>query len=364
MSYSAGRKSTTFGQRVMGYTTRRSESMGGGGGGLGYRHRYRWSPPTNVTTRARLLPGSYTDFEGEEAEYFPFVEHYVKRSNKFILCSKQYQIVDGDLTTVGGKCLACRERENGADDISWSMRHAFNVLHLAWYHKVPVFDENGRPKKYSKGKRQGEQITDDIECEGRRCQYCKEGLEKFFGRRVHWSLGSGHMNELAGIIVEIEKSCANCGEGRLEVISYECEKCGHPIIDMASTDLDPKAINSFVSRKRECPKCGHNAVPLRQAECDKCQDPIPTSIFDCELEIKKQGEGTNSTIQVPRWTVAEIPEELKELCKPFVFKKVFQPDPFEVQAKILRIKNPWGNEGTNADDHTQDYDADDPDFSE
>jgi len=358
MNYSADKKRATFGQRVLGYTTRRSESMGGGGGGGGgltLRWKCRWAPPVNTTTKIRILPGSYLDLEGDEGEYFPFVEHFVKRSNRGFICSKQYQIVNGDLATIGGKCLGCQEIDNGAEDISWRMLHAFNVLHLSWYHYVPAVDDKGRPIKYSKGKKQGEQAMNELPCEGRKCPHCADKHEKFFGRHVYWSLGSGHMNEFAGVVEEIGKDCANCGEGRLNTASYECEKCGHVYIDMETTELDQKAVRSFVARKHECPKCQHVGTPLKQDECDNCRDPLSLSIFDCELEIKRQGEGTNSTIQIPRWVKAEIPKELEEKCKPFNFKKVFTPDPFEIQAKILKIKNPWGKEDAKADDHAKDH---------
>lgn len=362
MHFSAGKKNTTFGQRVVGYTTRRSEnSGGGGGGGLGYRFRNRWAPPKGVTTKIRLLPGNYLNFEGDETEYYQYVEHFVARSNRGFVCSKQYQIVEGSLATVGGKCLGCRERDEGAEDISWRLMSAFNVLHLDWYHYVPAVDRNGRPIKFTRGPREGQQAMDEVPCEGRRCPHCKEGHEKFFGRHVYWSIGSGHMNDLAGIVTEIEKDCVNCGgRGSIEVASYECEECGHIFIDMNETDLKMSEVASYVSYKRECPKCEHKAFPMRQYECRKCKDPIPTSIFDCELEIKRQGEQTNSSVQVPRWERVEIPEELVEKCKPFAFKKIFAPDPFEVQATILKIKNPWGKDGSepNPDEHSEEY-ADD-----
>jgi len=377
MSYSAKRSS--FGQRVQGYNTRRSESSGGGrGGGLSIRWRHRWAPPVGVTTQAILLPGNYLNMEGEETEYFPYVDHFAARSNRGFICSKKYQIVDGELTSVGGKCLGCKEREGGADDIRWSMKHAFNVLHLAWYHKVPAEDEHGRPIKYTKGKRTGEQIMNDEICEGRRCPHCAAKLDKFFGRKVHWSIGSGHMSELAGIVSEIEKDCKSCGEGRLETVSYECDKCGFPLIDMQTTEMKLEDILSFVARKRECPKCGNVAIPLKQVECDHCQDPKPLSIFDCELEIKRQGEGTNSTVQVPRWTAIDIMsykdkvDDFEEKIKPFVFKKIFCSDPFDIQAKILKIKNPWGSENPDADKHAKGYEEGeggegeegDPDYNE
>jgi len=361
--FSAGKRSTTFGQKILGYNTRRAEnSGGGGGGGIGLRFRNRWAPPKGVTTKIHLLPGDYLNFEGEETEFFQHIEHFAKRSNRGFCCSKQYQIVDGSLATIGGKCLGCRERDQGAEDISWRQLNDFNVLHLEWYHSVPALDrKTNRPMKYTRGAKEGQPIMNEVPCEGRRCPHCKEGAEKFFGRHVYWSVGPGHMEDLAGIVTEIEKDCANCGSrASIEIVSYECEECGHPIVDMNTTDMKLEAITSYVSYVQECPKCSHRALPMRQFECSNCKDPLPLSIFDCALEIKRQGENTNSTVQVPRWEMEDIPEELLEKCKPFNFKQIFAPDPFEIQAQVLKIKNPWSSDGkdANPDDHSENY-ADD-----
>lgn len=357
MEYSVKQRSS-FGQRVRGYTTRRNESSGGGGGGgslLSVRWRNWWKPPQNHTTKVRLIPGSYMGFEGEENEYYQYVEHFAARSNKSFICSKQYQIIDGALSTVGGKCLGCQERDSGSEDISWSLRHAFNGLHLDWYHLEPVTDDKGNALRYKTGDRKGEQIMRKIPCEGRRCVHCKDGLEKVFGKKIHWSVGSGHLNDLAGFVSEIEKDCSSCGRGRLEEVSYECPNCGFMFIDMNSTDMEDKAIASYVAHKRTCPECETIDYPMRQFECDACQDPASTSIFDCTLEIKRQGEGTNSTVQIPRWHLEDLPEDLDEhiSLKPYDFKRVFAPDPFDVQAKILKIRNPYSDE--DAESHVKDY---------
>lgn len=369
MQYSTKQRSS-FGQRVRGYATRRSESTGGGGGGggalLSIRWHSRWRPPQNTTTKFRLLPGAYLGFEGEENEYFQYVEHFVARSKRSFICSKQYRIVDGSLTTTGGKCIGCQERDNGAEDVSWSLKHAFNGIHLAWYHLEPVTDDRGNPIRYKRGDHQGEQIMRKVECEGRRCQHCKDGLERVFGKKVHWSVGSGHLNDLAGFVSEIEKDCANCGEGRLEELSYECSSCGFVYIDMENTDMDDTAIASYVSHKRECPECGKEDYPLRQLECSNCQDPESTSIFDCTLEIKRQGEGTNSTVQIPRWHREDLPKELDPDINTdaYQFKRIFGPDPFDIQAKVLKVRNPYSDE--DAEKHAKAYggDADNADYGD
>lgn len=356
MQYSQKQRSS-FGQRVRGYTTRRNDSSGGGGGRLlSVRWNNRWKPPQGVTTKFRLIPGAYLGYEGEENEYFQYVEHFVARSRRGFICSKEYQIVDGALNTIGGKCLGCKERDGGAEDVSWSLRHVFNGIHLAWYHLEPVTDDNGQPLLHKGGDYKGEQIMQKVECEGRRCQHCKAGLEKVFGKKVHWSVGSGHLNDLAGFVSEIEKDCASCGEGRLEEVSYECSNCGYVFIDMYKTELDDQAVASYVAHKHECPECQTSDYPMRQFECDVCQDPESTSIFDCTLEIKRQGENTNSTIQIPRWHREQLPADLDESVKsdPYQFKRVFSADPFEIQAKILKIRNPYGND-PDAKEHVKDY---------
>lgn len=321
-----------------------------------------------------MIPGAYLGFEGEENEYFQYVDHFVARSNRSFICSKEYQIIDGALTTIGGKCLGCQERDNGAEDISWSLRHAFNALHLDWYHLEPVTDDDGRALRFKNGERQGEQIMRKVPCEGRRCPHCRDGLEKVFGKKVHWSMGSGHLIGLAGFVSEIEKDCASCGEGQLNEVSYECTNCGYMFIDMDTSEMSDAAISSYVAHKRECPECNNTDYPMRQLECSVCQDPISTSIFDCTLEIKRQGEGTNSVIQIPRWKREELPKMLDENInlKPYEFKRVFAPDPFEYQAKILKIRNPYAEDS--AQDHIKDYgkkgtksrgsSADDADYSE
>jgi hypothetical protein len=354
----------------MGYTTRRSESSGrtggSGGGNLSIRWNNRWAPPQGVLTTGRLLPGNYINFEGEESEYFHYVTHFVSRSKRELICSKKYQIVSNcgkdELVDIGGKCLACEEKAKGAEDISWSLKHVFNWLHLANYHKVVAIDKkNGKLLRYSKGPKEGEQIFNDKPCTGRNCEHCQAKLDKFFGNKCHWSLGSGHLNELTGFVMDIAQDCSNCGEGRLSISGYECENCGHLIIDIKTTKMSDEEIRSYTSRKIQCNECKYIGVSIMQTECSHCQDPMPLSIFDCELEIKRQGEGTNSSIQIPRRKkidvetyVDRIPN-LEKLLVPFNFNQVFAPDTFEAQAKILGIRNPYGSENPNADEHCKNY---------
>lgn len=351
MEYSATHRSS-FGQRVRGYNIR--NAGGGGKYSPNLRWRARFKPPKGKTTKFRFVPGQYTDFEGLLSEYYNYVEHFAKRSNMSFVCSKEHKYINGDLVAVGGECLGCDEIDNGAEDVSKRLLHALNGIHLVYFHEVPVTDKQGRPKLYERGKRKGEQIMDSVECEGRGCQYCRDGLDKTFGKRVHFSIGKGHMDILGGIVVEIEKDCARCG-GKLEEVAFECAKCAEVLIDLAHTSLKEDEIARKTALPMECGECGTKDTPILQRECSDCDDPVPLSIFDCDIEIKREGERTATTIQIPRWTQTELSEDLEKLARPWEFSKLFAPATLEEQAKILKVENPYGK--SKARDYT-----DEPDY--
>lgn len=324
------------------------------GRSLNIRWGARWKPPKNVTTELRMLPGSYVTFEDFPLPYYSYVEHFIAGPDKSLICSKQYKYVEGEITTVAGKCLTCEHRDGSdAKNISWRVMHVWNAIHLAWYHLSPVLDDNDRPRHYEHGRHKGEVIMDKVLCEGRRCKLCGEKVEKAFGKKVHWAMGNSHLEQLGGIEREIGKDCT-CG-GRVTEIAYECGECGAMLLDI--TDVKPDEADTFGGTARKCPKCGKEDFPLKQNECNACQDPTPVTIFDCNIEVKRTGEKTGSTIQVPRWEKIELTEELKELTQPWPFRKIFEADPFSIQAKVLKIRNPYEDE--EASSHAEDYSKDD-----
>lgn len=364
-----------IGQRIRGYAGKLNTGSGKGNRGrsLNIRWGSRWRPPKNVTTKIRLLPASYVGLDGGEYEYFQYVEFFSARANRGFVSSKKWKIdEEGKIVAVGGDCIGYDEWKKEMDEdrenrsVSLRLLHAFNVLHLAWYHLVPVLDDKGNPKLYQKGERKGQPIYDRLECEGRRCPHCKEGHEKVFGKKVHWSMGSGHLQNLAGIIEEVEKDCANCGtSGSLTPLTYECSKCGEVFVDMERTEMSDEEVYEFSAQVVKCDNCGNEDYPLKQFDCSNCQDPKPTSIFDVDLDIKRTGEGTQSTVQVARTYNTELSEDLIKLAgEPFNFKDVFAPDPFEIQAKSLKVRNPYGKGDSKPSEHTEDYEEGEGNYEE
>lgn len=183
--------------------------------------------------------------------------------------------------------------------VSVRVMNAFTFLHLANYHLVVVEDEQGNPKTYTKGKKAGEFVMERRACEGTGCEMCKQQLEVVYGKRLHWSVGQGHLEQIGGFAKTIGSNCANCG--------------GEETIE------DPNAENLV---------------------CSGCDKPTPIDIFDCNISVKREGEGSKSAIHMTRWKPVKLEkEDLIEMAKPWNFKDVFAPDPVEVQAKLLRLRN-------------------------
>lgn len=337
------------------------------GAALNVRWGARFAPPKAGTTKIRLIPGKYVGFDGLEYDFFQYVSYFSARTKKGFLSGAKWEMENGNLVKVSGNCLGYDEWQKEIEEgipkaertVSMRIMHAYTVLHLEWYHETPALDERNRPKKYEKGPKAGQTIMDRVLCQGRRCDYCRDGVEKVFGRRLHWSMGSGHLTELAGIRKEIEKDCVNCGgEGTIEEISYDCAKCGKIIVDVDQFDLskegDRDDMNAIICAPYAC-KCGHTDYLVCQHECSGCQDPTPLSIFDCDVDIKTVGEGTKSSVQIPRWTQTELSKELREMAKPLDLAQIFTGDPLDIQAKYLRVSNPYGS-GSGREDRSADAD--------
>jgi hypothetical protein len=377
---------SSFGQYVRGYVSKRQEAMSKlGGRNLGVRFGNRFDVPTNHAAKIRLIPGQYKVFDGTIQPFYQFVQFFTVRTKKSFISSKEFKIIEGDLKAVGGKCHGWdqyqKEIEEGIErdkrSISMRILHAFTGIHLAWFHLVTVEDDKGKPMRYKRGERKGEVIKEKVLCEGRRCSMCRDKIDKVFGKKVHWSLGSGFLELLGGTVADISQDCKGCGAGRLETVGWECEECGHLVVDESDSRLTDEEINEITCHPYTCrainpdtdKECGHRGFLAKLTECDNCQNPKPTDIWDVDIEVKKVGDPPKVTIQIPRWTLTELDEELLKMAEPYKFERIFGSDPLDKQAEFLKIKNTHRGD---AGRFTRDYDdkaedeneADDPDYNE
>lgn len=369
MEHTPERKKRTPGQMVTQYVTKKAEavkSSQGRGKNLSIRWGDKWWPPQDYTSKIRLLPAEYLGFDGYTYDYFQYVQFRSQRTKRDFVSSKEWKMINGELSAVGGKCLGYDEWMREINDniprekrcITMRLMHVVNIIQLDWFHLVPVFDDKtGQPVLYKGGDYQGQQVHRKEQCEGRRCKMCRDGLEKVFGKKGHWSMGAGHLGDVGGFMVEIEKECNYCDDGMLETVAYECEECGHPVIDMETTDLSDAKIRQITSQKCKCPKCGYEDYLIDQFDCDKCQDPVRKTIYDVDIEVKRNGQGTKSTVQIPRWTTTELTDDLLSMATPYKFNEIFNGDPLNIQAKLLKVDNTYDeNAGSSSPrEHARDY---------
>lgn len=344
-----------------------------------FRNRNRFKPPSDERTWVRIVPGNYTLFDGSRAIFYEYVEHFAKRAERGHICSRIWKEDEEGNIDGSGKCVSCYERNDGANDISWRRLSAFLITHLDYYLRVPAEDKDGNILHYeqdSKFHKKGDVIYNKMLEEeaigkfGRRTLQ-REGYDRVFGNLMHWSMGINHLLVLSSKLQDLEEHC-RCG-GRIEVLIWECGACGHEIFDLTpegNCDLTKKELAATILEPYKCPSCGKVEMLKPVIECDSCRDPEPLQLWDVDLQVSRQGEGTSSILVINDWRRAgtgltdEEEEAIKELIpEKDILHRVFAGDALDYQAKILRVKNPFGSDAKDTRRHTQEYDnqrEDDP----
>jgi len=331
-----------------------------------FRWLNRFKPPVNDTTWVRLIPGIYKGFDGDDVPYFDYVEHYNATVRSGTICSRVWREGPDGSMEGSGKCIPCHAiEEEGADNISWRRLSAFLLLHLDWYYLIPATDENGNVLTYrkdSKKHKAGDVIYNRIhEAEAfkeyGRATIRREKYEKVWGNLMHWSLGTNHLLVLSSMIDSLEDEC-RCG-GEIETLLWECPGCGNEVFDLTSDDLDYTRgeINQLVSKKYECPHCSKLVFLAPVTECSKCKNPDPLQIWDVDLCVGREGEGTSSQLIIRKHKHVEIDKRCRDLIpdRPLL-QRVFAGDSLEYQAKRMRLDNPWAEDAARR--NVEDYDGD------
>jgi hypothetical protein len=337
-----------------------------------FRNRNRFKPPSEGSTIVRLIAEEHEDFAGNKSPYYDYIEHFYaglgkRGKGRGFICSCSWREDEELELHPSGKCLLCAEKEDGNRAISARRLQAFLMLHLDWYYLIPAEDNDGNILTYendSKYHKKGDPIMNRVHEEQAidelsRRVIQREGYERVFGKLMHWSLGTNHLLALTARMVDIHKNC-RCG-GKIIEILWECRGCGSEILDLTAEgrqnlDMTKKEIAAMVAEPYKC-ECGHEDLLIAITECSDCRDPDPLQIWDVNLEVSRQGEGTQSVVVVHDFEHADIPEDAAELIPDAdrnILHRVFAADSLKYQAKAMGIKNPYGEEDTRR--HVQEYD--------
>jgi len=333
--------------RSMSKTTHRKR---GGGGSFGDR----WFPPkTSEGDRpvgVVLFPGDYHipvalgkkgEVDEMELQYYLTFEHYYAAKRRGSTCSAGLRVLpdgeDFELTYGDGDCPACYHMEDGAGGINRRLMHVFNGILLGHFHLIDSdrTDDNGKPYK------------DWVACEGKRCKYCSSEVDRVYGRRIYWPMGSRFVNTLMTHTNTVLSGHCKCG-GEIETVGFQCTECGEVLRDLEDDPADDEELKVMRSKKTRCPNCKVMEIPEEVPECGTCTKAEPLTLWDVQFKLARQGEGTDTTLMISEWKpiTNNLLAKIEKKMTPYDFAKtLYKPPTPKEQANRLGVPNPFTEEG-------------------
>ncbi|MFW9801031.1 MAG: hypothetical protein ACFFFC_00140 [Candidatus Thorarchaeota archaeon] len=335
-----------------------------------FRINNRFKPPENDRTWIHLIPESHIAFDGIQEPYHERIEHFHAGVKQSFICSRTWKENSQAELEGSGKCIPCKEIENGANNISIRQLDAFLLLHLDWYYLVQAIDGSGNLLEYendTKFHKRGDPIMTRVwqeaeDKELKRLRITRRELkqcEKVFGNLMHWSMGTRFLGTLSSKIDDLMRHCT-CG-GRIETAIWECNSCDKEILDLTNdggnlpAELTIKQANQLALSEYRCPYCG-NVDFLRPVRiCNSCEDPEPLRLWEVDLEVGRVGVQTQSQLVIYDHRLTEMDNVDAKLVIPErnILHRVFAPDSLDYQAEKMKVRNPYKS---NAREHVEDRD--------
>lgn len=235
-----------------------------------------------------FMPSEYPNFssDGEKVLFYSWPKHTVTRGEDYFrtfACSSE-----------GGKndCVGCHLQYSLRDKgvVLRDVFH-FSVVILEWFYRVPALGADKKPLLNKNG-----EVVYNLEQPLNNKQKIEwsSKFDKVFGKRAYLEMGKGHLSHILDIADQVGSTC-HCG-GNLQIATYCCGVCESTILDMDTTELDPKEVQALVSSAVRCGECGYTDLPTPKVVCDSCDTPSPVSLTEVALTLSKTGEGTSSAI--------------------------------------------------------------------
>lgn len=285
-----------------------------GGGGWRGNWRDRFTIPKGFEAAILLCPGEYLD-EREDSikdnDGEPPLKHYYVYPH--------HTLKDGKIFWTGrcrcefgedGECLGCYQNGHGDKRIGKPReKFNFNILHIAPYMKLPLKDGKGKTVKFredGENHKRGDTIMSWQEVTTPRElkeieQYAEEMIEDGDLRvamKKYLEVGSGHLEHLMGIDEYASKMCI-CG-GKLNPTAFSCQGCDDLLCDVYDENMSPDAVVEYSKQRQRCGGCGKYDFANIKSDCDECDEPKALTAFDVVAYVRRQGEGTNSTIVIDK----------------------------------------------------------------
>lgn len=302
--------------------------------------RMKYWRPNEEPTRIRLIP-----LPGE-SNFYSYYQSWVKVNGRprTVICNDR----NGELEVPCLVSYYALKDENPA--LLPSKRDTITVLVLEEFYKIPQTSSAGNQYfKYvrSKGSNRFGHNQDPPEY---------KDMDKVFGQKYHWSMGSGHRRQLEAQLEEVTERCGSCKDGYISIYAYACPECDEVLASHKERDLPEEEVFFLRNEMVQCtnPKCEHNGWPSQLTECvlkkgfgssvewvPGCDKPTKVHPWDVELIVSTTGEGNSTSIVVNDWCIAEERDIKEWLTTPFDFDYFFGYMDLDEQAQAMGRDNPF-----------------------
>lgn len=244
-------------------------------------------------------------------------------------------------------CVPCYYIKHGAPidgsnqtrDLNLRVAQAFavNAIHLATYHITEVENKGRKYKRYHLCAEDG-------------CEHCEQGKPTVFGRVGYAAFSRGRQfSEFTSFDDQISAKCDNCEDGEIVPVEAVCPHCDTPL------SVKDSILRKLGTESYTCPHCHANDFMVVGTDCrirdprtkkygEGCGDPRALSIFDVDVELRRDKQGDQNITKMLHWYKGELDDRLMSLAKADEFKFLDHQDP-EDQAKFMNLPNPFFADG-------------------
>jgi hypothetical protein len=398
-------------------STKSERKQGGGKGQRGnWRESYRL--PKAAPAPFCLIAGDYVDPDPSpdiveidvqtgqplpvKLKYYKWLRHRMKGVSQ----QGKARIIDEPCARGWDKhnpqtCAGCFAIESANKAIGLGLAYSIGLVHLAVYHKHPVWNQND--SKWVTFKENGTYVMADTECTGKTCNFCRflsgqplllrqnefwpqydpKMLSLVFGSRRYLELGSGHLGDLGEWDKQVGAVCGGTAWARnadgtyvtnaqgaaipigrcgafLSVDGYACPTCNTMLINAETDPRSLQELDDLAQKKYPCHICQRPVFMKEIDSCEQCGQAVVNDLFDGVIWGQRQGEDTSSHMVNVKFETIEdfesklppdirqllggkkLRERIEELSQSYNFADLYKPKAPEAMAKRLEITLPPG----------------------
>jgi hypothetical protein len=219
--------------------------------------------------------------------------------------------------------------------VGWSSQFSLAITVMETIYAIPLRDKDGRARK----SRAGDSLYRYMPAPFIEPEDGEKLGETYFGHRMHWTMGSEHLDMLLGFDEEMKNYCGNCADHMVATHTI-CPSCETTYA--LKEPLTGVALLKGRAKPRSCTACGEKQPHVMKYECPGCGEPKEGSLTGFDIRIYKEPLGENKSVlkvaavRVPGSADAKVNARIQELIEhPLDLQSIFAPASLDNQKYIL-----------------------------